>query len=592
MAVKNLFGSMPVRVKYRSATFIDRADVEKEFRKLVNEVVALLLAWPRSVALTLKETQSRKEVRLRSPGDELSLSTRFSRLIVQSGMLDVLDDRDLVPVMAGANGISIQGYMSKKPLATRRCQMMSIGIRPVANTYGTNVLYEVVNKVFAASDFGLMNVSTAEPWPSQDLAGKVKLRKGAERWPLYCLQISFDEEHNSPWDVAEVLDERGPQIAELERLLALICYRFLQKQHFRPTKPDAIAKRPKKPREFGTDVRHERLSNAIQSNTRNHNSRNGEDPERLLERFRLLNRSISKRDSDENLHSELEVCGDQNTTKKSFRVGTKLARPEPSTWLQNILDSWKNPVFETAGASMARVQTPESSQRGSNVYFESGSMAMHSRVTRAALATARVISQVDRKFILIRIALDEADSDSPTGLFMVDQHAADERCRVERLMKDYFSVDDFHMRANTDALQSPMVLQISSREAEALQRRRKHFSSWGIHYDLTHKQPPTAQTNNDTGSDCEVSIRKLPASIFDRCCAEPQKLASILREEASTDEEYMTYPVTPVTSNALPSFSGCPRGILNLLNSRSCRGKKLSFRAPANMSHANKMQGL
>src|SRR5690606_36968423 len=62
---------------------------------------------------------------------------------------------------------------------------------------------------------------------------------------------------------------------------------------------------------------------------------------------------------------------------------------------------------------------------------------LEGRISKSALQNAHVLGQVDHKFILVKVAAmsprntvsDVADTDQT--LVLIDQHAADERCRVE-----------------------------------------------------------------------------------------------------------------------------------------------------------------
>ncbi|EGO27637.1 hypothetical protein SERLADRAFT_461440, partial [Serpula lacrymans var. lacrymans S7.9] len=131
------------------------------------------------------------------------------------------------------------------------------------------------------------------------------------------------------------------------------------------------------------------------------------------------------------------------------------------------------------------------------------------RFRKKDLANARVVNQVDRKFIacLIDNSLDSdildagendcvnrSDEAKGKALVLIDQHAADERIRVERFLKD-LCLGFLRYRETSDGVEtrklSPLVPVLLTRH-EALclareERFRKAFRSWGIHFaDLQH----------------------------------------------------------------------------------------------------------
>lgn len=60
------------------------------------------------------------------------------------------------------------------------------------------------------------------------------------------------------------------------------------------------------------------------------------------------------------------------------------------------------------------------------------------QIRKQHLVSATVIGQVDRKFILVKLAVEETFSTSPV-LALIDQHAADERIQFDEQMKSFMS---------------------------------------------------------------------------------------------------------------------------------------------------------
>ncbi|CAK7268664.1 DNA mismatch repair protein [Sporothrix epigloea] len=110
------------------------------------------------------------------------------------------------------------------------------------------------------------------------------------------------------------------------------------------------------------------------------------------------------------------------------------------------------------------------------------------KISRASLEMAKVIGQVDRKFVLIRaVSGDEDTGGAASGpvLILIDQHAADERCRVEDLLKDYFLRPSNSANANTLGLANtitldrPLQFELATSEASLLERSQAYLQHWG-----------------------------------------------------------------------------------------------------------------
>ncbi|KAJ6108017.1 hypothetical protein N7523_009340 [Penicillium sp. IBT 18751x] len=258
----------------------------------------------------------------------------------------------------------------------------------------------------------------------------------------------------------------------------------------------------------------------------------------------------------------------------------------PGHWVEGLLQSWQNPAFTRSEMPLETLGTPFISH---NCPQDIGSLdASHlakfrGKIRRDSLATASIIAQVDQKFILVKMHSDFAQHPGydPEGmLVLIDQHAADERCRVERLFEEMFISGD----SSTTATQvrgveiDPISFSVSSTESSLFRKYLGFFRTWGIHYNIDAKP----------ASPATVSVQFLPVLIAERCRSEPNLISDLLRREIWACEED---DQRPLGSNRLsrkhfadippnePScvhpwvhqMSGCPQSILDLLNSRACR---------------------
>lgn len=166
-------------------------------------------------------------------------------------------------------------------------------------------------------------------------------------------------------------------------------------------------------------------------------------------------------------------------------------------------------------------------------YLRSGSSSERTRVRfqKADLLKARVINQVDRKFIAClvdpghqenRILLEKLTAGGST-LVLIDQHAADERVRVERFLKDICSgfLQRCEGTGGVEVLElSPAVpILLTRHEAwrlASIEEVQSAFDRWGIRFEglvkLTSLEPE--DTGNETdGGYVQVFVQAIPAIV-------------------------------------------------------------------------------
>ncbi|CAG7558386.1 unnamed protein product [Fusarium equiseti] len=637
--VRDLFGTMPVRVKQR-ATFSERSAVDKEWSKLTRAVVGMLLAWPSGISVSLKHAATQRELRFR-PSDQMDITSRTSRLLTQASLADSSDADDWVPISASCGPVSVKGCICKNPVATRRSQFISLGILPINNEFGSDVLYEEINRIFGNSSFGVIDGDQDHRGASSNLdeftGRELRSRKGIERWPMFYLKITTSslEGINNP----DQLNSQGQTLSTILDLLKATCYGFLKKHQFRPRKvqlaPEeslfSTAKtlgRSKKPTKKQPTSSNSSRASSVASASRSNSitarvespfegwhrvkvgratplssiskakdlstkTREQDSPGRLVgEGGQLLRKPFdipSPEPEDEpgglsvssGLGSDIRTVdsetSDGNTSSGTTNQLTQKRDKPPSKWLQSVISSWGNPIFESVEASVPCLDGPTTSQhhvcsRNGHVGFDTGSMNLNGRISRQALHHATVIAQVDCKFILVKLSLESARPESSalekqgSALVMLDQHAVDERCKLEELMLEYFSTDPLtnQISSMTESLDRPIIIEVPSEEWSLLEQHREYFAAWGIIY-----QTPISSQRG------KVVVTGLPPSIIERCRLEPRLLIELLRTEVwrSVDSSIPLVRPSPAAPDKplISRFNGCPRGILELLHSRACR---------------------
>ncbi|KAJ5718179.1 hypothetical protein N7488_003825 [Penicillium malachiteum] len=283
-----------------------------------------------------------------------------------------------------------------------------------------------------------------------------------------------------------------------------------------------------------------------------------------------------------------------------------LAKSRPTSdqnsWVEKLLREWDNPTFARTEMPLSRFDVEANFLdvgTSHNLTHCSGALAgalastqvamFKGKLQRQSLAAATIIAQVDQKFILVKLNAENVQTAGypEAVLVLIDQHAADERCRIEQLFDEMFVLSNSSHDAEVRTLEiDPIAFNISSTEAGLFQKYSSFFKDWGIQYNV----------QDTSGSEATVLVDSLPALIAERCRLDPHLLIEILRREIWTHEEGYRKPIGPgkpldksdpnnprslfveamgegPTPHAwLQKMSGCPQGIFDLLNSRACRG--------------------
>lgn len=332
-------------------------------------------------------------------------------------------------------------------------------------------------------------------------------------------------------------------------------------------------------------------------------------------------------------------------------------------WAQDAFKKWAavNPVFNTPELPIPSLGqlggAGVSSKNGISAFFSSTrpieSDAVQRRIDKEELRRAEVIAQVDSKFIVARIPAgrDIEEGDDGEGnkdmLVLIDQHAADERVRVEMLMKEFVgwcenatdgtsdATSEASSQIDTIPIHPPTRIRLTPREWQVARRFERQFARWGI--ELT-SIPPEPQSDlvtgvagiisGGSGNSCElggggvlmtktlsrhfgtsatsrhfssvatktpagdgegkeqenhmaVYVTRMPRMIADRCVADARIAQEVVRgylywlDENGGVGAGMDIGGADETAGRngwLARLRGCPKGFLEILNSKACRG--------------------
>ncbi|KAN0085167.1 hypothetical protein V8E54_001634 [Elaphomyces granulatus] len=727
VTVNDLFGNMPVRVKNRALAHQRPDDMEKEWYELKKMLSALLLACEKPVKLIVSETDKNKKLLIRAkrklgpnlgPGDLAMDLLRTESILTQAGFFPPGKLGSWIPASAHIPGLTINSAISLQPSPTKQVQFISLGINPIFLQTSTDVLYNEVNQIFSASDFGTAGAHQELQVREKGTGRSAIQTKAVNRWPMFYIRIEMGGAGVSIND-GNCLIESDKSLQLILDVLGQMIHRFLEEYGFRPRAVRHKRKMPEissefrrqgsqtfRKREVGLDNRIKLpcllekpvIASSRDFATLSRMKSGNEDafdeicsglPYSILPPksekpfldcpkqthrgiFRGGNSSIATAESnsdqqipvivndfrshDDGNHPQDRVIPfvDPFTNDSVFinsRTGQIVPRKPPTTpsvtpshsiirpsssgslvnplghtvikrphsapsrtetrWLEKIMNKWNNPIFPRVEKSIPSITSDPRGdllvrkRNGSGQQqclteisgFDTPCVTKFSgKLWKHGLAQADILAQIDRKFILIRMtsAPPENSSDqSGSLLVLIDQHAADERCRIEKLFSEMFKraptpvSSDEVVGVHTSSLTEPIVFEVVGREINLFKAYSGFFASWGCCYDVHD----ISRSGNAT-----VHLNILPTLIVDRCRVEPTLVIDLLRSEIWKREESgkgssryssqfslreRSMGFNKVSTDA-PSFecSGsywvervvdCPQGIINLLNSRACR---------------------
>lgn len=579
VTVRDLFGCMPVRARLRPLP--DSVAWSREWDSLIRAIAGLLLAWSADIVVTIHDEVHGTKRTVRTV-QEQDGAVRTAQLLMQAGLCDVPGPASWVSIGASASGVRVSGSVCLEPTASKRAQFLCIGVTPLSEAHLADELYSEINKIFAESNFGAATdmadgVDRATRGPMDKFVREQRPRKAVDRWPIFSLGIDLD----SAASVDDVLDDRRQYLTVIMSLIRTMFVEFLTTHGFydapvtlygpndvgggssrsRENTPDSPTKKQKMggPDDSSGTSRVKRGSQSLPRRSKDAQSLFSTWPQRKS--VQSMKMKPAKSNVDGGL--EREMHGENSIEKRS-----------------RFFASPVSPEDRDADPGEAFCNPPRGIEEWDGNTLTSGDR----KISRASLEAAKVIGQVDQKFILIRAPpvaeqsmKPETPQDEETGslLILVDQHAADERCRVESLLRGYFmsTTEDLTSPTFGDAvttgLPRPLQFELDADERPLLERSRAYFRHWGVAYDVL-----PLDDNNESGTTL-LRVTALPSSITERCRQEPRLVIDLIRKEIWEHKEadLALGPISDSNTSWAARFLGCPRGILDLINSRSCRSK-------------------
>lgn len=181
------------------------------------------------------------------------------------------------------------------------------------------------------------------------------------------------------------------------------------------------------------------------------------------------------------------------------------------------------------------------------------------KIPTVLLSKLEVIRQVDRKFILARVV----DESTGSLLLCIDQHAADERVKLEQLELKMFGPDGDQLNVEVSTYARPQLLLLNATEASTLDLHEDIVRAWGFDFAFLEcasesacKTASAARSRTSGDDEYYVELRATPK--VDTRCANADDFREFIRF-LSQHESYWAWTVMR------------PPVITRLLHSRACR---------------------
>lgn len=181
------------------------------------------------------------------------------------------------------------------------------------------------------------------------------------------------------------------------------------------------------------------------------------------------------------------------------------------------------------------------------------------RITRAHLDTGSysIVRQVEKKFILIRTA--NGSLLNRQILAVIDQHACDERIRVEALLRELLSQLKDNSVNWSSKLSSPISMTVTNKEYWLFDKYRRNLETFAVYFVLL--------------SDLKVSITAMPNFLVEELgYGNWDSFAMILQHLHDLDEFVKMSDTSCLSpSNWFLFINHLPRFFMEAINAKACR---------------------
>lgn len=526
--VNNLFSNVPVRKT--------QAKKEGDYKVLqeIRDVISQCTFTNQETTITAyKATNKSKELICKVDGSCTdSLHTNIIRKISTIYGISLKNHHQLLH--ASYLDYKVTGVIGKIPVQTKAYQFMIWDNRVLKSPD----LFKEINRLFTNAGFGsqpdilIPSMSKLETSPNKGRSpAKSASSVGSpySRYPVFVVIIS------GPVSISDIIQNPSKDI-ESSKYLDIVTPLVLKiMKSFLKTNDYNVAKisNPKLQQNTNTDLhqdKRQRISNETYSS-----SEIGLVLNSKLKMGKLNQKEISgmlQTTNGESSHNKMVLPSTLNKLLKSNKQTQQL---------EHSCHNHKGYDFEAESNRLQQVQEVN--------------------ISRDSLESCcEVVSQVDTKFILVKM------NKPRSRLFIIDQHACDERIKVERYLKEFIEAaqDPFH-DLSIKLGENQFDLKFNNLETELLHQYKAQLNTWGIRYVLNSENVATITHLPD------LLIPKLDSDLafLKKCLA--QHLYDLHNKSK----------LKSLSKDWWSSLQAVPTILIDLINSKACRsaimfGKKLT----------------
>lgn len=515
VCVKNLFSNVPVR----------QAQVKKEPEyKILEEIRRIVLQCSISksnVKMTVykKSYISRKMI---CKIDQTSSGTIHERILkLMNSIYGISLENNHQYLETSYQDYRVTGVIGKIPVQSKSYQFLLWNNRFLCNAD----LFKEINKVFFATGFGsqssilVPSVSRVDTSPKK---GRSPTKSASSVGSPYSKYPTFIIVVTGPISVSDLIQNPAKNIEVSKHLdvivplIIKVIKSFLKVNHYNV----GMIKTPK----LSLD----------------------EEIKPIPKRARLNNELYTKPEIGLVLNSKLKM-GKLNQKEVSGMLSTKpelkpsSSLTSSSTIRELIKSNRKHTFLQHYSCANHKHSSDEDNHELTPV--------KNLNISRETLETCQVISQVDTKFILVKI-----NKPSPR-LLTIDQHACDERIKVEQWLKRFLEAaqDPFNdLGISLDKDQFEMSL--NKMELALLHQYKHQCEYWGIKFQI---------------EDSKVTITHLPDILIPKLDGDQEFIKKCLNQYLY--DLHNKVKLKSLSNDWWSSIQALPTILIDLLNSKACR---------------------
>ncbi|KAI8373269.1 hypothetical protein BD560DRAFT_446317 [Blakeslea trispora] len=524
--VRDLFYKFPVRRRQSSNAYQNIATIESIRRLVVDFAVCF-----HNVSFTLING-NRNNTILLAKKSETSLGI-FRQLFGQETA------KHLKHLALQREDVNIDGYISTQGYPNKTHQFIYLNnyFVPV-----TNELYKTVSNMFSNSQFSEMQ--RKEYIPAKKKKSKTRL---LQKYPIYVIKLTCPKW--SSFEIYMYLEMLNdfPSYSLIETLLSQLISRFLQVTGLMTPQKDIPENSEEK------HQKKKKKPNTASSIYLAHTPSVTNSASNITCSYPALS-DVAPRNGDSFVtwwDSDLQklVYFDSETGN----TYNNLPNSHGEVCSNQIDRSHLKKAHVTLDYQEQGYNIPETHKQ----LFQSPSLIVPTKLSKKDLEYVRVLGQVDKKYIAVKLLKNNS-------ILMIDQHAADERVKLEKLLQA-----DVSWQAIT--LEPGIFIQLDSLAEYQIvtsERNLNCLKMWGIYVTdaanniMASRSRFFSSTENSTGSNFSIYVTQMPKIMLDRCMADHMLLREVICNHAYWMMEQRDEAVLLKT---------CPKGIMEILKSRACR---------------------